>query len=345
MKITGKSEKELKELIEEKKKSLGYLIDDEVAIYLIAKDYGVTLSEFKPDIKVKIGDLVPMMKNVTLIVTVDRVFGVKEFIKKDNEKGKIGKAIIRDDSGSALLVVWNDKAEFLHKLKPGTEILIKQAYTRESFDGLLEVHIGSKGEIQIISEKTYKGIVWKIYDLVKYKKRDGSEGRVMHFILKSEENYIKVFIWNPSDEFLHRIIEGCYVEIIGGRIRNIGENIEIYVDNENDVKISCEKILSIPININKLKDIKPNMENLVIEGIIDDDPIFRETKTGKKFAKIILKDDDFTLPVIFWGDKAELLYSYNVKKGTKILIDGCYSKIGVDGLEIIVSKWSKIKIG
>ena len=135
IKITGKSEKELKELIEEKKKSLGYLVDDEIALRLIAKDYGIIISEYKPNIEVKIEDLVPMMRNVTLIVTIDKILGIKEFIKKDNNKGKVGKAIIKDDTGSAFLVVWDDKAEFLHKLKPGTEILIKQAYTREGFDG------------------------------------------------------------------------------------------------------------------------------------------------------------------------------------------------------------------
>ncbi len=343
IKITGKSEKELKELIEEKKKSLGYLVDDEIALRLIAKDYGIIISEYKPNIEVKIEDLVPMMRNVTLIVTIDKILGIKEFIKKDNNKGKVGKAIIKDDTGSAFLVVWDDKAEFLHKLKPGTEILIKQAYTREGFDGSLEIHIGDKGEIQVISERKYKGIVWKAYDPVKYKKKDGSEGKIMYFILKEEENYIKVFVWDPTDEFLGKIIEGCYVEILGGKIKSLEKDIEIYIDNENDIKISNEKIFSIPINKNKLKDIKPNMENLIIEGIVDDDPIFGETQTGKKFAKILLKDEDIVVPVIFWKDKAEIIK--NIKKGTKILIDGCYSKIGNNGLEIIVSRWSKIRIG
>jgi ssDNA-binding replication factor A large subunit len=343
IKITGKSEKELKELIEEKKKSLGYLVDDEIALRLIAKDYGVIISEYKPDIEVKIEDLVPMMKNVTLVVTVDRVLGIKEFIKKDNNKGKVGKAIIRDETGSAFLVVWDDKTEFLHKLKPGTEILIKQAYTREGFDGSLEIHIGDKGEIQIINERKYKGIVWKVYDPIKYKKKDGSEGKIMHFILKEGENYTKVFVWNPTDELLGKIIEGSYVEILGGRIKSFDKDIEIYIDNENDIIVSHEKISTIPLNKNKLKDVKPNMENLIIEGIVDDNPIFGETQTGKKFAKILLRDEDFVLPIIFWGEKSEILK--NIKKGTKILIDGCYSKIRDNGLEIIVSRWSKIRIG
>ncbi|MDH5806672.1 MAG: hypothetical protein QXW62_02175 [Candidatus Methanomethylicaceae archaeon] len=339
IKKLGISEEELKKLIEERSKKLGYLIDEEVALRLIARDLGILPCNTTFSTEVKIKDLLPNMRSVTLSVTLEKNFGIKEFDKKNGSRGKVGRGIIKDETGTAFLVVWNEKAEILHKLKIGAQIIIKQAYTKEGIDGSLEIHIGEKSNIEILNEGGIRGVLWKLYDPIEYTKSDGNKVKLICFIIKERERERRVFLWNPSEEFLKNLIEGMEIEIIEGRIKNE----EIYVNNDSHIRILSVNTIPITTNIIKLSEIVPNMENIAIEGIVEEDPSFTITQNGNKFTKVLLREENTILPILFWNEKAELIMKL-VKKGVKLFIDGCHSKIGQNGLEVIVNKWSKIRV-
>lgn len=339
IKKRGISEEELKKLIEERSRKLGYLIDDEVAIRLIARDLGILVSDGTFSTEVKIKDLVPNMRSVTLSVTLERNFGVKEFDKKDGSKGKVGRGLIKDETGSAFLVIWNEKAEVLHKLKIGARLVIRQAYTREGMDGSLEIHVGERSEIEVLDEGGLKGVVWKVYDPIEHTGSDGSKAKLTCFIMKEGGKERRVFVWNPSEDFLKNLIEGAEVEIVEGRVKDE----EVYVNRESHIRILSMKAASISTNLIKLGEIEPNMENIAIEGIVEEDPVFSITQSGSKLAKVLLREGETVLQVLFWNEKAELIKEV-VRKGMKLFIDGCRSKIGQSGLEIIVNKWSKIRV-
>ncbi|MCX8169549.1 MAG: OB-fold nucleic acid binding domain-containing protein [Candidatus Methanomethyliaceae archaeon] len=338
IKKLGISEEEIEHLIEEKRRSLGYLIDEDVALRLIARDLGILIHEGIFLTEVKIKDLVPNMRSVTLNVTLEKNFGVREFDRKDGSKGKFGRGLVKDDTGSAFLVLWNDKAEVLHKLKSGAQIVIKQGYTREGMDGSLEIHVGERSEIEIVREGGVKGRILKIYDPLEYIRDDGSKVRLLCFLIKGEEDEKRAFLWNPSEEFLKKLIEGMEVEIIEGQIREK----EIYIKKESHIRVTSQDIISINNNVKRFNEIEPNMKDFAIEGIIESEPEFGTAQSGSKFAKIILREGDVIIPVIFWNEKVEFIK--NLKRGDYLFIDGCRSRAGPNGVEIIVNKWSKIRV-
>lgn len=339
IKKLGISEEKIKHLIEEKRRNLGYLIDEDVALRLIARELGIFIHESSIFTEVKIKDLTPNMRSVTLSVTLEKNFGVKEFEKKNGSRGKVGRGLVKDDTGSAFLVLWNDKAEILHKLKLGAQINIKQGYTKEGLNGSLEIHVGERSTIEVLKEGGIKGRILKIYDPLEYIRNDGSKVRLLCFTIGREEGEKKVFLWNPSEEFLKKLIEGVEVEIIEGRIKDK----EIYINKDSHVRITSQDIIPINVNVKRFNEIEPNMEDFAIEGIIESEPEFRTTQNGSIFAKVILKEGNRVIPVIFWNEKAELIKNL-VRRGAYLFIDGCRSRIGSDGLEIIVNKWSKIRV-
>lgn len=350
LKIGNVSETELKELVEKKKASLGYLVTDDVAIRLVARDLGlITVTKSQFDWELKIVDLVPSMRNVNLTVTVDKVLTVKEFKKRDGRVGKVGRVIVKDDTGTSTLVLWDDKTEFVHELKVGTRILIRSGYTKMGLNGFLEIHLGEKGGIEIIERVTrnsiiYKGRIWKVFDTIEFEKKNGNKGRMASFLLKSDVECFRVLVWNPTESLIERLIEGSYIEILEGDFRkNSRGEAELHINDEKNIIINNKDIIPPVMEKNKLSEIKPGMENLTIEGTVESELFYGETYNGKKFAKLILRDDHTALPLIFWNDKAEVIKMI-AKPGSKLYINGCYSRVGVNGLEIVASKWSKIRV-
>ena len=350
LKAGNVTEPELKELVEKKKKSLGYLITDDVAIRLVARDLGLIAStdlQFNRDLKIE--DLVPSMRNVSVTVTVDRVLTVKEFKKKDGRVGKIGRVIVKDDTGTSILVLWDDKTDSVHELKTGTRILIRSGYTKMGLNGFLEIHVGEKGRVEIVEKTTgsavmYKGRIWRVFDAIEFEKKYGNKGKMVSFLLKTDTECLRVLVWNPTELLMGRLIEGSYVEIHEGDLRkNSRGEAELHVNDEKNIIINTEDVVQTNIDKNKLSEIKPGMENLTIEGTVESELFYGETYNGKKFAKLILRDDQTALPLIFWNDKADLVKTI-ARPGSKLYINGCYSKVGVNGLEIVASKWSKIRV-
>ncbi|MBC7113738.1 MAG: hypothetical protein H5T34_07005 [Candidatus Methanomethyliales bacterium] len=344
------TESELKELVENKKKNLGYLITDDVAIRLVARDLGLMTStdlQFNRDLKIE--DLVPSMRNVSMTVIVDRVLTVKEFKRKDGRVGKIGRVIVKDDTGNSILVLWDDKTDSVHELKTGTRIMIRSGYTKMGLNGFLEIHLGEKGRIDIVEKATsstimYKGRIWRVFDVIEFEKKDGNKGKMVSFLLKTDTECLRVLVWNPTGALIERLIEGSYVEIHEGDLRkNSRGETELHVNDEKNIIINTEDIVETIVEKTKLSEIKPGMENLTIEGTVESELFYGETYNGKKFAKLILRDDHTALPLIFWNDKADLVKTI-VRPGSKLYINGCYSKVGVNGLEIVASKWSKIRV-
>ena len=341
-------ESELKELIEKKKESLGYLITDDVALRLVARDLGVRASMSQINMELKVEDLVPSMRNVRLQATVDKVLTVREFKKKNGGVGKVCRVIVKDETGTSILVLWDDKAEYAHKLKVGTRIQIRYGYTKAGLNGSLEIHIGDRGGIDIIENGSsnstlYKGRIWKVFDVIEFEKKNGDKGKMVSFLLKTDGKILRVLVWNPTGTLVSNLVEGGYVEIFEGELRkNSREEDELHVNDEKNIILNPKDVIQSDLERNRLSEIKPGMENLTVEGIIDD-VFYGETYNGKKFVKLVLKDDEASLPLIFWDHKADLIKQI-AKPGLKLQVNGCYSKIGPNGLEVVASKWSKIKV-
>jgi len=353
VKKSGLSVNEVSKKIEDRKESLGHLINDEVAVRLVARELGITLSEeqvAKPVVKIE--DLVPNINNVTISAKIEKVGSTKEFAKKNGTTGRVGRAIISDETGRATLVFWDNKTAYLLEMRAGSQVTIFSAYTKEGLNGDIEVHMGNKSRLELsqnlplevlTEESVQKGRLWRVYDPIEYNKRDGGQGRVVAFLFKREEGMIRVLVWNPSDSLLLNLKEGVAVDIIGGTNKpDFYGEAELHINDESLIRIDEKNIAYSKVEVKRLADIKPDMSDLIIEGIVERDFNVETTYSGKSYAKVLLKDGKTVLSVFFWNDKA-LQVKRIAKSGTLLRVEGCYSKNGPYGLELNVSKWSKTR--
>jgi replication factor A1 len=81
--------------------------------------------------------------NVHVSGVVKTVLGRSTFTRNDNSDGTVMRLMLADDSGEALVVVWNEKAFELENLKANTRLLLINARVKEGQNGGLEVHVDS----------------------------------------------------------------------------------------------------------------------------------------------------------------------------------------------------------
>ncbi|MDH7555735.1 MAG: OB-fold nucleic acid binding domain-containing protein [Candidatus Methanosuratincola sp.] len=345
--ITGLPDEEILRLIELKKKDLGYLVNDDVALRLVAKENQISLYDSgseRPSLK--IDDLVPGLTNVSLKAKILRVGERREFERKDGGIGKVLRVRIADETGICNLVVWDEKTELLSGVSEGCKITITAAYTKTGLNGL-EVHLGQKGKIEVAPEfsNSIKGRIQRTFDPIDFATSDGRRGRFVAFVVRGEKQQ-RVLIWNPSDRILSKLKEGAAVEIFGGTIKkDFNGETELHINNENGVRIDLEDVDDVGCRgLTRLFEIKGEEPDLAVQGIIENDPEIASTQTGRKYCRILLRDQETVVPVVFWNEKAVKI-KQSAKPGMLLRIDGCTSRFGPNGLELSVNRWSKIKLG
>jgi len=139
----------LEEKIKAKINELSGLISEEGAAHIIANELGIVFEDPKGKV-LKIKEIYSGMKNVTLTGKVVRVYEMREFSKNDRS-GKVQSLMIGDETGSMRAVFWNDQVDGLTSVAEDTIIKIVDGYVRDN-DGRKEIHLGSRGSIEINPE-------------------------------------------------------------------------------------------------------------------------------------------------------------------------------------------------
>ena len=115
-------------IVEKKEKiGAGYLTD-QGALFLIASDYGVTLTESSKT-EVSLKDLYAGAKDISLETRVLNVSPTKQFSRKDGSTFNLRTMTVYDSDSTASVKLWDEKANLpgIENLKPGDLIKIIQA--------------------------------------------------------------------------------------------------------------------------------------------------------------------------------------------------------------------------
>jgi replication factor A1 len=93
----------------------------------------------------KINELKPKTGNVELTAIVISMDAARDF-DKDGKKGKVAKAVIKDETGECKLTLWNEETD---KIKVGEKIKIVNGWANE-WKGEIDVSAGKFGKIEVI---------------------------------------------------------------------------------------------------------------------------------------------------------------------------------------------------
>jgi len=140
----GVAREEIERKIEAKRAKLSGLISKEGAAQIVAAELGINFDNEK----LKINELLPGMRKVSLVGKIINVFPVREF-EKNGKKGKVANMVIADETSNIKLVLWDTNHIGLiesGKIGIGGVIEISNASMREN-----EIHLGSFSEFRLSS--------------------------------------------------------------------------------------------------------------------------------------------------------------------------------------------------
>ena len=296
-----------KEIIEQKiaekkeKIGAGYLTD-QGALFLIASDYGVTLTESsKTEINLK--DLYAGAKDISLETRVLNVSPTKQFSRKDGSTFNLRTMTVYDSESTASVKLWDEKANLpgIENLKPGDLIKITQAYVKSDLDGSATINIGSGSNIETIDGTRLNKMIKLQKILVNYKKdkilvvsgmidgiisgmqftnSKGQPGKALRMRLKGKDNTaMRVVLWGKDESLIPNMIsQSANVKLLGVRVKSGNQgNQELEIHGNESTMIEIEggkeaepiiaRILSIAVteagkNMIVAADSKKNIYNI-----------------------------------------------------------------------------------
>ena len=373
---------EVLRMIEEKKASAEGFFTDEAAARMVASDLAVKIPIEPLQPRLEIKNLISGLNDVTVTGRIIIVYLPQTFTRSDMTEGRVARLFIADRSGTLRVVLWDEKASIVDngEIKQGQIAKFSHGYIRRGLDGKLELHIGSRGEVQIsppdAEESTYPhvtqflkkireitkkdrktnavGIIQRIYPVSTFKRQDGTNGKVRRLQLEDETGRITAVLWNQKVDELADVKREDYLQIMGAKVKErLDGQVELHVENKTQIQILTEKPphlrrLSAPSGrFTKIAEVKEGTEPINVEGTIQTNPTIREVTTarGEKVmvASFELRDETGKIWVSMWTRLVDVVKDLDA--GTRIKIKNAYVRKGFSNrLELTSRSLTSIKV-
>jgi len=371
----------LLEMIEEKKESAEGYFTDEVAARIVALDLGVEVpwwEPFRPEVLIR--DLVSGLTDVTVVGRVITTYPVQTFTRPDGTEGRVTRLLIADKTGTLEVVLWDDQASLAEsgKVKEGEIIKVSHGYVRQGLDGKLELHVGTRGVVQIspsgVVESEYPsvtqfiqkieeitgehrkasvvGVVQSVQSVSEFKRSDGTSGKVRRLLLRDETGQITVVFWNANVDQLGEVKKGDCLQLLNARVKEkLDGQIELHAENRAQIKTLAEAPFSIQLPpyeevTMKIAEVKEGGP-FTVRGTIARTPTVREVVTARNekvtVASFELGDDTGKIRVSAWRRLADLVK--DLTAGTQVEIKNAYARKGFgDQLELTTRTFTSVEV-
>ncbi|MDG7049916.1 MAG: single-stranded DNA-binding protein [Nitrososphaerota archaeon] len=287
------SKTDVEVLIAQKKEKIGAgYLTDQGALFLVASDLGITISEpTKGEINIK--DLHAGAKEVTLQTRVLNVSPKKQFSRKDGSQFYLRNMTVYDKDSAVTVKLWDEKANLpeMANISPGDLIKIIKAYVKSDLNGQLTINIGSGSNIERTeTESTIPSIDSITKDVSELKEGDnnvvvsgtldgpitfseftnfkGVPGTALRLRLKGKnERSMRVVLWGKSNSDVPKVIPaGTKARLIGVKAKTNQQEIEIHGNESTTLEVQAEKQVE-PIVIRILSATKNENGQRMILGV------------------------------------------------------------------------------
>ncbi len=252
--------------IKKEKIGAGYLTD-QGAIFLIASDFGVTLSE---PLKVEMGlkDLYAGAKEISLETRVLNFSPAKQFSRKDGSPFYLRTMTVYDENSTASVKLWDEKANLpgLENLKPGDLIKIIKAYVKSDLDGSPTINVGSGSNIETADSESeiptidtitkdisglqegqkdlvISGMIDGVISGMEFTNSRGIPGKALRMRLKGKDgNGIRVVLWGKDESSIPNMIsQSAKVRLLGVKVKSGNQGLEIHGNDATIIEIEGGK--------------------------------------------------------------------------------------------------------
>ena len=288
---TELTREQVEEQIKLKKEKIGAgYLTDQGALFLIASDYGVTLSEpLKVEMSLK--DLYAGAKEISLETRVLNLSPAKQFSRKDGSPFYLRTMTVYDTNSTASVKLWDEKANLpgIENIKPGDLIKIIKAYVKSDLDGSPTINIGSGSNIETTNTKSeiptidtitkdvselqegqkdlvITGMIDGIISGMEFTNSRGQPGKALRMRLKGKEgNSMRVVIWGKDESSIPNMIsQSAKVRLLGVKVKSGNQGLEIHGNDATIIEIEGGKEAE-PI-ITRVLSISPteNGKNMIL---------------------------------------------------------------------------------
>ena len=248
----------------------------------------------------KINELEANLNDVDVLAVVDRFYPISTFQRQDGSEGKRASLIIKDDTGSIRVVLWDKNAEIVDQIATGTIIRLEGAYTKEGLKQT-ELHGGGRtrvvidpetsielptGELNILNVTDLKpnmysvdifARVMHIGDLREFTTKDGRTGRLITLFIKDTTGDIRTVLWDESVDLVQNVTPGDLLLIQNAYTREgLSAETEIHVGRQSNITINPKELEEEGQLISQVK-----------ETFIDEKQI---SEAAKEYIRVFIKD-------------------------------------------------------
>ncbi len=294
---------DIEEQIKHKKEKIGAgYLTDQGALFLIASDFGISLSgPLKVEMSLK--DLYAGAKEISLETRVLNVSPAKQFSRKDGSPFYLRTMTVYDTNSTASVKLWDDKANLpeIENLKPGDLIKIIKAYVKSDLNGSPTINIGSGSNIEITDNKSeiptidkitkdiselqegqkdlvITGMIDGVVSSMEFTNSRGQPGKALRMRLKGKDgNAMRAVLWGKDESSIPNMIsQGAKVRLLGINIKNGNQGLEIHgndstiieIEGGREVQPIIVRVLSMETTDNGKKmilcvDNKKNIYNII----------------------------------------------------------------------------------
>jgi len=288
---TELTREQVEEQIKLKKEKIGAgYLTDQGALFLIASDYGITLSEpLKVEMSLK--DLYAGAKEISLETRVLNLSPAKQFSRKDGSPFYLRTMTVYDTNSTASVKLWDEKANLpgIENIKPGDLIKIIKAYVKSDLDGSPTINIGSGSNIETTNTKSeiptidtitkdvselqegqkdlvITGMINGIISGMEFTNSRGQPGKALRMRLKGKEGSgMRVVIWGKDESSIPNMIsQSAKVRLLGVKVKSGNQGLEIHGNDATIIEIEGGKEAE-PI-ITRVLSISPteNGKNMIL---------------------------------------------------------------------------------
>jgi replication factor A1 len=291
---------DIEEMIKQKKEKIGAgYLTDQGAIFLIASDFGISLSEpLKVEMALK--DLYAGAKEISLETRVLSMSPAKQFSRKDGSPFYLRTMTVYDTNSTASVKLWDEKANIpgIENIKPGDLIKIIKAYVKSDLNGEPTINIGSGSNLETVDNESdipnidnitkdiselkegqkdlvISGIINGMITGMEFTNSRGQPGKALRMRLKGKDgNSMKVVLWGQDESVIPNMIsQDAKVRLLGVKVRSGNQGTEIHGNESTIIEIEGGKETE-PI-ITRILSISTNEKgNKMILGVDKDKKLF-----------------------------------------------------------------------
>ena len=334
------TQEEFERRVEKKIDDCGDLLDEPTAAMLVVGELG------RQHVKVK--ELSGKSSLFSFFAKVIDKTEPKEFDRKDGEKGRVATLLVGDETGTAHIVLWDEKAGAVLEIATGDVLEVigrhpansnREIYALALRKATCEItcHVTADGSGSGLStEPVDLDVVLVGKDEPRsFSRRDGTTGEMVECVIGDDKGTARVVAWAP--DLIRDIPPGSTIHITGAKPDRRSEGRAYSIDDKSTVALTEQEITVPFAPLSSVADTGTYSVQGEVKSVQEPRSFVSRDGNTSWVRNIRIHDEEEELRVVLWGEKALV----PVEPGDRVEIYHASAKAGrTGGIELGVGRGS-----